>query len=125
MSPETTQPGGYVSSGNGRRNGLDSISKLILQILHDAAEPLETKDIENRCRHFDPKITRIKVFYRLQNLRAEGHLKGKFVGSGKGNWIWFQASPSSKKKPSESEGFPQRGEASAEAFSQNGVTQDG
>jgi hypothetical protein len=26
----------------------------------------------------------------LQNLRAEGHIHGKFVGSGKGVWIWWK-----------------------------------
>jgi|GEM_PF-2616429 len=89
MIPATTSADSDLPYSNGRRNGLDAISKLILQILHDAAEPLETKDLEDRCRNFDPSITRIKVFYRLQNMRAGGHLKGKFIGSGKGSWIWW------------------------------------
>ena len=32
----------------------------------------------------------ITIFYRLTMLRAEGLIKGKFIGPGKGVWIWWK-----------------------------------
>ena len=63
----------------------DKISKDILKTLKIADEPLETKEIEILLK----KITRTKILYRLNNLRGEGKIKGKNVGSGKGCWIWW------------------------------------
>jgi len=51
----------------------------ILKILINSNEPLETKEIEE----FDKKSTRVKILYRLNQLRAEGLIKGKQVGAGK------------------------------------------
>ena len=34
-------------------------------------------------------ISRPVLFYRLNNLRAEGVIHGKQIGSGKGNWVWW------------------------------------
>ena len=68
------------------RRNLDKISKDILRILDKAGEPLETKEIELVLKN----VTRIKVLYRLNNLRGEGLIKGKPVGSGKGTWIWWK-----------------------------------
>jgi DNA-binding Lrp family transcriptional regulator len=47
---------------------------------------LETKEIGEKLK----KISRVKILYRLNNLRAEGLIKGKQVGSGKGTWIWWK-----------------------------------
>ena len=63
----------------------DKISNSILKILKSVDEPLETKEIELQL----PSTTRIKILYRLNNLRGEGKIKGKQVGSGKGTWIWW------------------------------------
>jgi len=63
----------------------DKISNRILKILREVDEPLETKEIEELL----PKETRTKILYRLNNLRGEGLIKGKVVGSGKGTWIWW------------------------------------
>ena len=63
----------------------DKISKRIVDLLAKSDEPLETKEIEL----FLKNVTRIKVLYRLNNLRGEGAIKGKTVGSGKGTWIWW------------------------------------
>ena len=68
-----------------RRNS-DELSTKILEILKKAEEPLETKEIELILKH----VSRVKVLYRLNNLRGEGLIKGKPVGSGKGAWIWWR-----------------------------------
>lgn len=65
---------------------LDKTSKKIIKILRDSSEPLETREIELALKN----ITRTKVLYRLNNLRGEGKIKGKSVGSGKGTWIWWK-----------------------------------
>jgi hypothetical protein len=64
----------------------DVISKRILDILRNADEPLETKEIELILKN----VTRVKTLYRLNNLRGDGLIKGKPVGSGKGCWIWWK-----------------------------------
>ena len=63
---------------------VDAIS--ILKIIENSKDPLETKEIESLTK----KITRTKVLYRLVYLRAEGLIKGKQVGAGKGTWIWWR-----------------------------------
>ena len=65
---------------------VDAISKKIVKTVESAEEPLETKEIEERV-----KETRIKVLYRLNLLRAEGMVRGKQMGAGKGTWIWWKA----------------------------------
>ena len=65
---------------------LDITSKNILRVLKDAEEPLETKEIELILKN----VTRVKLLYRLNNLRGEGLIKGKQVGSGKGTWIGWE-----------------------------------
>jgi hypothetical protein len=47
---------------------------------------LETLEIQNKLK----KITRVKILYRLNQLRAEGLIHGKQIGSGKGTWIWWK-----------------------------------
>lgn len=64
----------------------DEIASSILNIINLSEEPLETKEIEEKLK----KFTRTKIFYRLNNLRGNGLIKGKFVGSGKGVWIWWR-----------------------------------
>ena len=68
---------------------IDPISEAILDIIKKAGEPLETKEIQEKLENSIPNVTRTKVFYRLTNLRGEGIIKGKFVGPGKGVWIWW------------------------------------
>jgi hypothetical protein len=64
----------------------DIISQKILEMISKAEEPLETVEIIDALKN----STRIKVLYRLYNLRGENLLKGKQVGSGKGTWIWWK-----------------------------------
>ena len=64
----------------------DKISEKILEILKRTDEPLETKEIELVLKN----VTRVKVLYRLNNLRGEGLIKGKAIGSGKGAWVWWR-----------------------------------
>lgn len=67
------------------RNKLDKTSEKILKIIKEVGEPLETREIEELLK----KETRTKILYRLNNLRGDGLIKGKVVGSGKGTWIWW------------------------------------
>jgi repressor of nif and glnA expression len=68
----------------------DEISKAAFKVITNADEPLETKEVEERVNRIVKDATRTKLFYRLNNLRAEGLIKGKFVGPGKGVWIWWK-----------------------------------
>ena len=67
----------------------DNITEVALNIIRDAGEPLETKEIQGRLEEKIKNVTRTKLFYRLTNLRGDGIIKGKFVGPGKGVWIWW------------------------------------
>jgi len=62
----------------------DKLIRDILKVVNSSNAPLETKEIEQKV-----KATRVKVLYRLTLLRGEGKIKGKFVGPGKGVWIWW------------------------------------
>jgi repressor of nif and glnA expression len=68
----------------------DEISKAALKVINSADEPLETKEVEERVNKLIKDSTRTKLFYRLNNLRAEGLIRGKFIGPGKGVWIWWK-----------------------------------
>jgi len=68
----------------------DELSKVLLKTINEANEPMETKEVEERAREFVEDATRTKVFHRLSNLRGEGLIKGKFIGPGKGVWIWWK-----------------------------------
>jgi predicted transcriptional regulator len=64
----------------------DEVSKMILKLVNSSGEPLETKEIEDKLKG----ISRSKIMYRLNNLRADGKIKGKNIGSGKRNWVWWK-----------------------------------
>ncbi|MFQ6060964.1 MAG: hypothetical protein ACE5KV_06700, partial [Thermoplasmata archaeon] len=68
----------------------DEISRKILELIRKASEPLETKEIERRIREEVANATRPKVMYRLNDLRGQGRIRGKYVGPGKGVWIWWK-----------------------------------
>ena len=68
----------------------DKIANIALKTINKASEPLETKEIEKLVKKIDNDVTRTKLFYRLNILRGEGKIKGKFVGPGKGVWIWWK-----------------------------------
>lgn len=76
----------------------DNISAEILKIVDNSEEPLETKEIQEKIEVSIQGVTRTKIFYRLTNLRGEGLIKGKFVGPGKGVWIWWNPELFSKIK---------------------------
>ena len=63
----------------------DKISDQILKIIESANEPLETQEIVGKVG----KVSRAIVIYRLNNLRGDGKIKGKSIGAGKGNWVWW------------------------------------
>lgn len=69
---------------------MDEISRAVLKVINAACEPLETKEVEKLVRVFVRDVTRSKLFYRLTMLRADGLINGKFVGPGKGVWVWWR-----------------------------------
>lgn len=66
----------------------DKITEAILKVINSSNAPLETKEITALINN--KNITRTKLFYRLNMLRGDGLIKGKFVGPGKGVWIWWR-----------------------------------
>lgn len=71
------------------RRVIDELSNVISTIVKKSNEPLETKEIEEKLSNIQKHVTRTKVLYRLNNLRGDGIIRGKFVGPGKGVWIWW------------------------------------
>jgi len=69
----------------------DKIADEILKIINGSKTPLETKEVSERLRQGMGDISRSKLIYRLSNLRGDGEISGKSVGSGKGVWIWWKA----------------------------------
>lgn len=67
----------------------DVIEKTVRDIVQSAEEVLETKEILELVQVSLPDVTRTKVFSRLNNLRGDGVIRGKCMGSGKGVWIWW------------------------------------
>ncbi len=70
----------------------DKLSEAALKIINKADFPQETKEILEKLRVFLKDTTRTKLFYRLNNLRGDGLIKGRFIGPGKGVWIWWKKS---------------------------------
>jgi len=68
----------------------DLITKKALETIEESNGVLETKEILEKLQVSFDKVTRTKLFARLNNLRGEGLIKGKFVGPGKGVWIWWE-----------------------------------
>lgn len=79
-----------MSKLNGKNSNHDTISQAILKTVNNSQEPLETKELEEFLKKRIHDITRTKIFYRLMILRGENLLHGKFVGPGKGVWIWWK-----------------------------------
>ncbi|MEM4311542.1 MAG: hypothetical protein QXX95_04065 [Nitrososphaerales archaeon] len=65
-------------------------SKIVLKVINAAEGPLETKEVEERVNKPVKNVKRTKLFYRLNNLRAEGLIKARFVDPRKGVWIWWK-----------------------------------
>ena len=76
----------------------DIIGELALKVIIESNDVLETKEILNTLESSIENITRTKLFARLNNLRGEGLIKGKFVGPGKGVWIWWEKDAFSESK---------------------------
>lgn len=72
----------------------DELSRQILKIVNSSNAPLETKEIQEKVKNEIGEVSRSKLMYRLNNLRAEGEIRGKYVGSGKGVWIWWRSETS-------------------------------
>lgn len=69
---------------------IDELEQETLKIINDSDEPLETKEIMELVSKQIKDVTRTKLINRLNNLRGEGLIKAKFIGPGKGVWIWWR-----------------------------------
>ena len=70
------------------------MSRMIARIVNESAEPLETTEVHLKVQHAAAELgikglERPALLYRLANLRADGAIKGKQIGSGMGSWIWW------------------------------------
>jgi hypothetical protein len=79
----------YAMSEKEQASG-DPIQSAIKKVVNTATEPLETKEIHERVVAKQGDVSRSKLLYRLNDLRGEGIIQGKSVGSGKGVWIWWK-----------------------------------
>ncbi len=69
------------------------LRRTIAKVVEESKEPLETKEVEKMVKDMvGEEVSRSKILYRLNDLRGEGEIAGKFVGSGKGVWIWWRGS---------------------------------
>lgn len=68
----------------------DKIKKAIAEIINKSPQPLETKEIHVNLERAVGKVSRSKLLYRLNDLRGDGEIQGKSIGSGKGVWIWWK-----------------------------------
>ncbi len=68
----------------------DKVKRAIVDVVSQATEPLETIEIQDKIGKSIGDVSRSKLMYRLNDLRGEGEIQGKYVGSGKGVWIWWK-----------------------------------
>jgi repressor of nif and glnA expression len=69
----------------------DKMERTIAKVVTSSSEPLETKEIQEKVTEVLGKdVTRSKLLYRLNDLRGQGEIFGKSIGSGKGVWIWWK-----------------------------------
>ena len=71
-------------------NAKDKITKVVASVVATSKEPLETKEVFEKTQRTLNDVSRSKVMYRLNDLRGQGEIFGKSVGSGKGVWIWWK-----------------------------------
>ena len=71
----------------------DVVKSTIEKVIQHSNEPLETKEVREKIRNDLGDVSRSKLLYRLNGLRGEGQIYGKYVGSGKGAWIWWAKKP--------------------------------
>jgi hypothetical protein len=68
----------------------DRLTRVIAEVINKSKEPLETTEVMDlTVNKSGVDVSRPVLFYRLNNLRAEGVIHGKQIGSGKGNWVWW------------------------------------
>jgi hypothetical protein len=69
----------------------DKVEKAIAKVVSTSVEPLETKEVQEKVTGIlGEDVTRSKLLYRLNDLRGQGEILGKSVGSGKGVWVWWK-----------------------------------
>jgi repressor of nif and glnA expression len=77
----------------GRNLQKDKLTKTIVHVIKESDAPLETRELEEKMQQMvGDEATRTKLLYRLMDLRGEGIIYGKTVGSGRGAWIWWNPS---------------------------------
>ncbi len=75
----------------------DKVAKVIAKVINESKEPLETTEVQDlTVTKSGADVSRPVLLYRLNNLRADGVIHGKQVGSGKKSWIWWGSSMTSE-----------------------------
>ena len=63
----------------------DALAADIERFVIKAEGPVGTKEVEAAF----PDAKRSKVLYRLQELRAQGRIKGRMMPGGRGSWVFW------------------------------------
>ncbi len=76
----------------------DNLTKIVLKFINSQDIPLETREIIDHAKSRSKTTTRTKVLHRLNLLRGDGLIKGRFLSAGKGIWIWWKLNAFKGKK---------------------------
>ncbi|RLE47580.1 hypothetical protein DRJ25_02065 [Candidatus Woesearchaeota archaeon] len=69
----------------------DAISQQLVRILQTSDQPLETAEIIALVQSEFP-VSRKIILKRLHDLKDSEEIEAKFLGSGKGVWVWWRKS---------------------------------
>jgi len=67
----------------------DAVSQVILRLIHSADQPLETAEILYLINK-EIKVSRRIILARLHALKDADLINGRFMGPGKGVWVWWK-----------------------------------
>ena len=68
---------------------LDAISQLLVRILQSTDQPLETAEVLGIIQK-DLQISRKIIIKRLHDLKDSDTINARFMGPGKGVWVWWK-----------------------------------
>ena len=68
---------------------LDAISQLLVRILQSANQPLETSEIIAQIQK-ETQVSRKIILKRLHDLKDSDLINARFMGPGKGVWVWWK-----------------------------------
>ena len=68
---------------------LDAVSQLLVRILQSADQPLETAEILEIIQK-ELQVSRKIILKRLHDLKDSDTINARFMGPGKGVWVWWK-----------------------------------